>query len=225
MVAKMPLLISSRMMSAGLTPSSSASSLTVIVPGSSIAPRSRGSSVWTPAPLNAPSRRGGLRGPRRPRVPLLLLATGSSFDIFSVQAPGERFTRLLWERGLERPAEGALGQCFVEAIAGTADVGSPSSRTTGLIGDHVAAGRAHDAQQLALRTYGPARDAGSIRDAARRDRADGPGYDATSPERTAAAAFLVVLVVFALAAGLVASAVPLVSSSSALAVTAFVARL
>ena len=43
-VAKMPLLISSRMMSAGLTPSSSASSLTVIVPGSSIAPRSRGSS-------------------------------------------------------------------------------------------------------------------------------------------------------------------------------------
>jgi hypothetical protein len=58
-----------------------ASSLTVIVPGSSIAPRSRGSSVWTPVPLNAPSRRGGLRGPRRPRVPLLLLATGSSFDV------------------------------------------------------------------------------------------------------------------------------------------------
>ena len=33
MVAKIPLLISSRMMSAGLTPSSSASSLTVIVAG------------------------------------------------------------------------------------------------------------------------------------------------------------------------------------------------
>ena len=38
-VAKMPLLISSRMTSAGLTPSSSASSLTVIVAGSSTAPR------------------------------------------------------------------------------------------------------------------------------------------------------------------------------------------
>ena len=62
-VAKMPLLISSRMMSAGLTPSSSASSLTVMVPGSSIAPRSRGSSDLDARPANAPSRRGGLRGP------------------------------------------------------------------------------------------------------------------------------------------------------------------
>src|SRR4029078_3415080 len=132
-------------------------------------------------------------GPRRPRVPLLLLATGSSFDIFSVQAPGERFRLFLGELGLERPAEGALGQCFVETIAGPADVGAPSGRTTGLIGDHVAAGRAHDAQKLALRTNGPARDARSVRDAARRDRADGRGYDATSPEGTAAAAFLVVL--------------------------------
>ena len=35
------------MTSAGLTASSSASSLTVIVPGSSIAPRSRGSATWT----------------------------------------------------------------------------------------------------------------------------------------------------------------------------------
>src|SRR6185369_710389 len=159
----MPLLMSSRMMSAGLTPSSSASSLTVIVPGSSIAPRSRGSSVCTPVPLNAPSRRGGLRGPRRPRVPLLLLATGSSFDIFSVQAPGERFARLLWERGLERPAEGALGQCFVEAIAGSADVRPPSGRTTALVGDDIAARRANDAQQVALRTDRPARDTGPPR--------------------------------------------------------------
>ena len=30
-------------------------------------------------PFLPPGRRGGLRGPRRPRVPLLLLATGSSF--------------------------------------------------------------------------------------------------------------------------------------------------
>jgi hypothetical protein len=74
MVAKMPLLISSRMTSAGLTPSSSASSLTVIVAGSSTAPRSRGSAIWTAVWPDAPSRRGGLRGPRRPRVPLLLRA-------------------------------------------------------------------------------------------------------------------------------------------------------
>ena len=39
-----------------------------------------GRATWTCDALNAPSRRGGLRGPRRPRVPLLLLATGSSFD-------------------------------------------------------------------------------------------------------------------------------------------------
>ncbi len=40
----------------------------------------RGSATCTLLLVNAPSRRGGLRGPRRPRVPLLLLATGSSFD-------------------------------------------------------------------------------------------------------------------------------------------------
>ena len=80
-VAKIPLLISSRMTSAGLTASRSASSLTVMVAGSSMGPRSRGSATWTGPPPNAPSRRGGLRGPRRPRVPLLLLATGSSFGV------------------------------------------------------------------------------------------------------------------------------------------------
>src|SRR6476659_10785396 len=118
MVAKMPLLISSRMMSAGLTPSSSASSLTVIVPGSSIAPRSRGSSVWTPDPPNAPSRRGGLRGPRRPRVPLLLLATGSSFDdrVRVGDAPGQRIAQVGRDLGRQRPAEGALGDGLVEAL-------------------------------------------------------------------------------------------------------------
>src|SRR5262245_60581708 len=73
-VAKMPLLISSRITSAGLTPRRSASSLTVIVAGSSTAPRSRGSATWTAVWANAPSRRWGLRGPRRPRVPLLLRA-------------------------------------------------------------------------------------------------------------------------------------------------------
>ena len=63
MVAKMPLLMSSRMTSAGLTPSSSASSLTVIVAGSSIAPRSRGSSdLDVPLGERAVAARG-LAGP------------------------------------------------------------------------------------------------------------------------------------------------------------------
>ena len=53
MVAKMSLLMSSRITSAALTSSSSASSLTVIVAGSSIAPRSRGSRTCTPPGLNA----------------------------------------------------------------------------------------------------------------------------------------------------------------------------
>ena len=72
MLAKMPLLISSRMMSAALTPSSSASSLTVIGAGISTAPRSVGSIVWTCDASLARSRRGGLRGPRMLRVPLRL---------------------------------------------------------------------------------------------------------------------------------------------------------
>src|SRR5664280_534889 len=72
-VAKIPLLMSSRITSAGLTARTSASSLTVIVDGSTTAARSRGSATETG--VNAPpSRRCGLRGPRRPRVPLLLLA-------------------------------------------------------------------------------------------------------------------------------------------------------
>ena len=49
--------------------------------------------------LSPPSRRGGLRGPRRPRVPLLLLATGSSFD--GVRGDGSRRRR---PRGTRRGA-------------------------------------------------------------------------------------------------------------------------
>src|SRR5262245_40498743 len=108
MVAKMPLLMSSRITSAGLTARRSASSLTVIVAGSSIAPRSFGSATWTLLLLNAPSRRGGLRGPRRPRVPLLLLATGSSFDDRVSDSRRERLAQLGRERGLQRPSEGAF---------------------------------------------------------------------------------------------------------------------
>src|SRR6476661_8929574 len=152
MVAKMPLLISSRMMSAGLTPSSSASSLTVMVPGSSIAPRSRGSSVWTPDPANAPSLRGGLRGPRRPRVPLLLLATDSSFDDRVRDAPGQRIAQVGRERGRQRPAEGALRDGLVEALDRPAHIGAAARCATRGVEDDLAGGGPHDAHQLTLRT-------------------------------------------------------------------------
>ena len=80
-VAKMPLLMSSRMMSAGLDGKQLGELLD----------RDRARQLDRAAlariddrdarrGVKAPVRRGGLRGPRRPRVPLLLLATGSSFD-------------------------------------------------------------------------------------------------------------------------------------------------
>ena len=59
--------------------------------------------------LNAPSRRGGLRGPRRPRVPLLLLATGSSFDgrVSGIAArPTSVSRRSRRERGSRAPVRG-----------------------------------------------------------------------------------------------------------------------
>src|SRR4029079_4028426 len=132
----MPLLMSSRMMSAGLTPSSSASSLTVIVPGSSIAPRSRRSATWTDAAAKAPSRRGGFRGPRRPRVPLLLLATDSSFDrrVRVIRQPAhQRLAQIGRERGVQRPAEGALLDGVVDTFCGPADIGAPAGCSPGRI--------------------------------------------------------------------------------------------
>src|SRR5262245_51550199 len=134
-VAKMPLLMSSRITSAGLTASRSASSLTVIVAGSSIAPRSLGSATWTLLLLNAPSRRGGLRGPRRPRVPLLLLATGSSFDVRVGGSRRERSTQLVRERGLERPSEGALGDRLGPTGLLVADVGAATGHPAGGVDD------------------------------------------------------------------------------------------
>ena len=134
MVAKMPLLISSRMTSAGLTDSSSASSLTVMVPGSSIAPRSRGSATWTCPFANAPSRRGGLRGPRRPRVPLLLLATGSSFDghVSGRRLASERIARRGGQGCLEGPAEGALVErAWSRQSPRPADVGAATGEPAG----------------------------------------------------------------------------------------------
>src|SRR4051794_22240467 len=156
----MPLLMSSRMTSAGLTPSSSARSLTVIVAGSSTAPRSRGSATWTADCPNAPSRRGGLRGPRRPRVPLLLRAIEGP--------PAHDAAKLVGERGRDRRREGAAESAprkragdtgFITANVGAAAVG-PARRVEG----HAAARGAHDPQQVALVAALPAADAGPCRD-------------------------------------------------------------
>src|SRR6478672_9049708 len=187
MVAKMPLLMSSRMTSAGLTARSSASSLTVMVPGSSIAPRSRGSRTWTFPPLNAPSRRGGLRGPRRPRVPLLLLATGSSFDGVGGEGRLDRRLDVGRDGGVQCPAQGTLGDGLRSAGVLVADIGAASGESAGRVGDDRAIRRTNDTQQLPLRIGRPADDAGAGRDAPRRRRVGG-GYDATS---SAAGAFLV----------------------------------
>src|SRR6185369_8467431 len=134
------------MTSAGLTASSSASSLTVIVVGSSIAPRSRGSITCT-CEFASPSRRGGLRGPRRPRVPLLLLATGASFERHR-HARGQLLAQVGRERGLERPAEGALRDGLLEAIAGLAEISAASGETTRRVELDGAIGRPHDTHQL-----------------------------------------------------------------------------
>src|SRR6266511_4636110 len=116
-VAKMPLLISSRITSAGFTPSRSARSLTVIVDGSSIAPRSRGSATCTLAGGNAPSRRCGFLGPRRPRVPLLLLATGSSLGLCQLcgGARLEAIPDIVGERHAQGPPDDVLLECRLPA--------------------------------------------------------------------------------------------------------------
>src|SRR4051812_29927799 len=137
------------MTSAGLTDSSSPSSLTVMVPGSSIAPRSRGSRTWTCDGTPLPSLRGGLRGPRRPRVPLLLLATDSSF-VRCHHPCTERLTKLGRELALQRPAEGALGNSCHPALALPAEVRSPAGQAAGLVDHDPPIRRPHDPKQLAL---------------------------------------------------------------------------
>src|ERR1035437_2700293 len=114
MLAKMPLLISSRITSAGLTPNRSARSLTVTLDGSSMAARVRGSAVAV-APCINPSRRIGLRGPRRPRVPLLLLATTiSSYDRARLPCQfGSEFSR---DRHPQRSLERSFVQCRTSAL-------------------------------------------------------------------------------------------------------------
>src|SRR4051794_33225123 len=155
----MPLLMSSRITSAGLTASSSASSLTVIVVGSSIAPRSRGSIVWT-ADCASPGRRGGLRGPRRPRVPLLLLATHSSFDL-QCRRPGlQRRAQVARNRCPERPPEGAALDGEGPAGGVPAEVGSPSGQPAALIDLQLPVDGPDDPDEVSL---GPGRATGNTR--------------------------------------------------------------
>ena len=159
-VAKMPLLISSRMMSATLTVRSSASSLTVMVAGQlDRATLARVDRLHLR--LEAPSRRGGLRGPRRPRVPLLLLATGSSFDGVVVRVVPEVDARKerRGDRGLERPTEGALGVGDGQTRCRPADVRAATGQPAGLVSDDHTVRRADDADELALGPTRPARDA------------------------------------------------------------------
>src|SRR5258705_5845933 len=200
-VAKMPLLISSRMTSAGLTDSSSASSLTVIVAGSSTAPRSRGSATWT-ADWNVPSRRGGLRGPRRPRVPLLLLAMGASDQCAVTCSGDEDITEVRRNWRLQGAAERAAvdrgrDTGLVAAHVRAATIG-PGCR----IKDHAAAGLANHPQEVALLTRGPTGDAGTGRRAADAGRSGGRrgAYDDTSSSVFAALAARGLAAVFAVAA-------------------------
>src|SRR6478735_10144135 len=231
-VAKMPLLMSSRMMSPVVTLSRSASSLTVIVPGSSIGPRSLGSSVWT-APGARPGLRGGLRGPRRPRVPLLLLAIRSSFSrvqcrrgrggrdaggcVISgrpegIGSCGELRREVVRDGRPERMLEGVALAGGGPAVRVPAQVRTPTGGAPGLVEDHRRARCAYDTHELSLGSGGPARDAAARRHRVRRGRPGMTGrrraYDDTSSD-----AFLRFF--FTGAAGSGASAVPFVLASAA----------
>src|SRR5262245_29361908 len=176
MLAKMPLLISSRMMSAALTPISSASSLTVIESGMVTAPRADGSIVWTWLSEAASGRRCGLRGPLVLRVPLRLRAISSSMqrrDVAKFQSSAQVGRQRGGQRTLHRrPAQGKL-----PAGAIGAQVGTPTGHPAGGIERHLARRRPNHAHQLPLRPLGAACDAGA--GGGLPQGGDG-GYDGTS---------------------------------------------
>src|SRR4051812_21875539 len=206
MVAKIPLLMSSRMMSAGLVPRRSASSLTVIVAGSSIAARSLGSTTWTAPGVNAPVRRGGLRGPRRPRVPLLLRAMGPSFVVVDVRGAGdgamgwfcggrrdrgdrgdgcEAREKSLGDRRLERVVQRALAGREVPACRVATQIRAATWSAAALIDGDRAVRATDDADQVSFRARRAARDAAPLGDATWRRGPAGAGaraYDDTSSE-------------------------------------------
>ena len=177
MLAKMPLLMSSRMMSAGLTPRSSASSLTVIDEGMSIEPRTDGSIVWTALSPEPSARRWGFRGPRVLRVPLRLRAMGTSrkqLEIATLQAAAQ----FLRQRHVEGALEGGFLQGERPARAVGAEIGAAAGQATGGIDGDEAIGCADDTHQIALVALGAAGDAGAGRSTP--DGRRGGGYDDTS---------------------------------------------
>src|SRR3990172_6866402 len=192
MLAKMPLLISSRMTSAGLTVSRSASSLTVMELGISMAPRWAGSSVWTtPRPFWA-GLRGGLRGPRRLRVPLRLRATDASFgesDVGRREPPlqlprGGGQVRVRGEGRPQRSLEGVFLERGGPAGPVGAEVGAATRQAAARVEFEGAGRRAHDPHQLPLGALGPAGDARARRYSAS-GCVHGGAYDATSPAGSA----------------------------------------
>src|SRR6187399_2250197 len=177
MLAKMPLLMSSRMMSAGLTPSSSASSLTMIDEGISMLPRAAGSTVCTELSCVPSGRRGGFLGPRVLRVPLRLRAMLTSVERHEV-AVLEPLQQLGGDWCGKGPLEGrSLGGRLPAGRVG-AEVGTPARQPSGHVHDHVTGRGADDTHQITLRAFRSARDTGPDRDAPR--RGGGGAYDATS---------------------------------------------
>src|SRR5690349_4185241 len=191
MLAKMPLLMSSRMMSAALTPMSSASSLTMIEDGISTAPRADGSMTWT-APFWAPSvRRWGFRGPRVLRVPLRLRAMTTSVERHEV-AMLEPLAQLGVDGDMECPFEGGTPDGELPAGGVGTQVGAPAVGATGGVEHHLARRGADDPHQLTLRPLGATRDAGALGDGPR--GRGGGSYDATSVGVSASTSALAALV-------------------------------
>ena len=108
-----------------------------------------------------------------------------------VRLPAERLAQVGRERGLERPAEGALGDGDVEAGAGRADVGATAGRPAGRVETTSPAGVRTIRDELTLRTDRPTGDAGPIRGAPRRRRPSPPGLRRHLPGGTTVAAFFV----------------------------------
>src|SRR5712671_3108897 len=160
-----------------------------MVAGSSIAPRSRGSATWTCPGTPLPSRRGGFLGPRLPRVPLLLRATGSSFvSCHHLRRSGsERLSQLHRKRCLERSPESAAPESGRPARAVPAEVGTPAGHAAGFVNHQFPARRPDDPNEFALRPDRPARHARSIRHPTRNAGSSPPPYDEASPSPPAAA--------------------------------------
>ena len=155
-VAKMPFLIRTLMISAMLTPSVSAKSLTAIELGSSTGPAGRtGACASSSAAAAAPVRLRCGRGPRRGRY-----LRGGMWCSLEFERPRRGICA---ERSLHR------GRAALIVAAGRvlADIGSATRRAAGLVAVNGSIGRAHDARHVALRVRLAADRAGPGRDVIR----------------------------------------------------------